>query len=95
MYDDFASLLDDFGLVQMVTESTRYENVLDLFLTSNLTLVQKIEIVLVIADHDIMVVDINVKPYLGSQKPRSVPLYRKASWGGFGNIFQFLPLILF
>ena len=45
LYDDFVSMLDDFGLVQMVNEPTRYDNVLDLFLTSNHTLVQKIEIV--------------------------------------------------
>ena len=50
LYNDFASLLDDFGLVQMVTEPTRYEKILDLFRTSNHTLVQKIEIVPGIAD---------------------------------------------
>ena len=44
VYDDFMYMLDDFGLVQMVTEPTRCENVLDLFLTSNHTLVQKIKI---------------------------------------------------
>ena len=31
LYDDFVSMLDDFGLVQMVNEPTKYENVLDLF----------------------------------------------------------------
>ena len=55
-------MLDDFGLVQMVNESTRCGNVLDLFLTSNHTLVQKVEIVPGIADHDIMIADVNVKP---------------------------------
>ena len=41
LYDDFMTMLDDFSLVQMVTEPTRHENVLDLFLTTNHTLVQK------------------------------------------------------
>ena len=46
----------------MVSEPTRCGNVFDLFLISNHTLVQKVEIVPGIADHDIMIADINVKP---------------------------------
>ena len=71
-------MLDDFGLVQMVNEPTRCGNVLDLFLTSNHTLVQKVEIVPGIADHDIMIADVNVKPQITQQKPRTVRLHRKA-----------------
>ena len=88
MYDDFMSMLDDFGLVQMVTEPTRCENVLDLFLTSNHTLVQQIKILPGIADHEIMVADVNLKPQIGRQKPRNVPLYRKADWDGFRKYFS-------
>ena len=33
-YNDFICLLDDFNLVQMVSEPTRLCNTLDLFLTS-------------------------------------------------------------
>ena len=40
IYKDFISLLDDFSLVQVVSEPTRGENVLDFFLTSNHTLVE-------------------------------------------------------
>ena len=83
LYDDFMTMLDDFSLVQMVTEPTRHENVLDLFLTTNHTLVQKTEILPGIADHDIMVADVNITPQVGRQKPRNVPLYRKADWDGF------------
>ena len=36
-----------------------------------------------IADHDIMVEDVNVTPQVGRQKHRNVPLYRKADWDGF------------
>ena len=67
----------------MVTEPTRHENVLDLFLTTNHTLVQKTEILPGIADHNIMVADVNITPQVGRQKPRNVPLYRKADWDGF------------
>ena len=40
-YEDFVDFLDDFSLVQMVTEPTRGDNILDYFLTSNPTLVNK------------------------------------------------------
>ena len=59
------------------------KNVLDLFLTTNHTLVQKTEILPGIADHDIMVADVNVTPQVGRQKHRNVPLYRKADWDDF------------
>ena len=41
LYEEFTSLTGDCNLVQMVTQPTRGENVLDLFLTSNFTLVNK------------------------------------------------------
>ena len=34
LYDDLISILDEFGLVHMINESTRSENVIDLFITS-------------------------------------------------------------
>ena len=80
--DDFMTLISDFSFTQMVTEPTRLDNVLDIFLTSNNTLVQKVENP-GIADHDVIVADVNIKRTLGRQEPRSVPLYRKANWDRF------------
>ena len=79
-YEDFVSLLDDFSLVQVVNEPTRGENVLDFFLTSNHTLVNNIKVSPGIADHDIVVANVNVKPKTKKQVPRKVPLFRKAYW---------------
>ena len=67
----------------MVTDPTRLDNVLDLFMTSNHTLVQKVEIYPGLADHDVMAADVNIKPTLGRQEPRSIPLYRKTNWDSF------------
>ena len=83
IYEDFISLLDDFSLVQVVSEPTRGENVLDFFLTSNHTLVDNIKISPGIADHDIVVANVNVKPKISKQVPRKVPLFRKANWTDF------------
>ena len=42
-YTDFQTCLDDFGMVQMVSKPTRGDNILDLFLTSNHTLVNTVQ----------------------------------------------------
>ena len=75
-HEDFVSLPDEFSLVQMVSEPTTGENILDYFLTSNPTLVNDIEIHPCIADHALVLINVNVKPYEGKQIPRSVPLYK-------------------
>ena len=86
-YEDFVSLLDDFSLVQMVSEPTRGENILDYFLTLNPYLVNDIEIHPDIAGHDLELINANVKPHEGKQIPRSVPLY-KNKLGRFQVIHQ-------
>ncbi|MCG8048052.1 MAG: hypothetical protein JAY75_12610 [Candidatus Thiodiazotropha taylori] len=80
LYDDFADILADFNLTQMVTEPTRYENILDLFLTNNPTLVSKVEIMSGLSDHDIVYSEVNIKPQIVVQRPRVMPVYRKADW---------------
>ena len=83
IYEDFISLLDDFSRVQVVSDPTRGEHVLDFFLTSNHTLVNDIKISPGIADHDIVVANVNVKPKISKQVPRNVPLFRIANWTDF------------
>ena len=81
LYNDFISCLEDHSLVQMVSKPTRDDNVLDLFLTSNHTFVNKVEIFPGISDHEISIS--SVKPKMTRQKPRSIPIYRKADWESF------------
>ncbi len=38
-----------------------------------------------ISDHDIAVIDLNIYPIRHTQKPRSIPLYRKADWDSFAD----------
>ena len=52
IYNSFISCLDDYSLVQMVSKPTRGDNNLDLFLTSNHTLVNNVEILSGISDHE-------------------------------------------
>ena len=80
LYGDFADILADFNLAQMVTEPTRYENALNLFLTNNPTLVCKVELLPGLSDHDIVYSEVNVKPQIVAQRPRVMPVYMKADW---------------
>ena len=76
IYEDFISL-DDFD------DPSRDEDVLDFFLTSNHTLVDEIKISAGIADQDVVVAMVNVKPKITEQIPRKVPLFRKANCSNF------------
>ena len=73
-------MLADLNLTQMVTESTSYENILDLFLTNNPTLVNKVEIMPGLSDHNIIYTEVSIKPQILPQKPRVMPVYKKADW---------------
>ena len=88
LYEDFISTLDDCNLVQMVTDSTRVENILDLFLTSNHTLVRNVAIHLGISDHDLVYSEVLTKLIETLQPPRSSHLYRRADWEGFKTYME-------
>ena len=79
-YDLFLDLLNDFGFTQMVTTPTRQDNILDLFLTTNPTLVDEVDCQPGLGDHDMVTASCALKPSVQKQKPRKVPLLNKADW---------------
>ena len=83
VYDSFVAILDDYNLVQIVTEPTRRDNVLDLILTSNPTLVSKVECIPGLSDHDIVLAEVAIKPVQAKQQRRKIHLYNKAEWTTF------------
>ena len=87
-YDLFLDLLNDFGFTQMVTLPTRHENVLDLFLTSNPTLVDQVDCRPGLGDHDMVTASCAIKPSIQKQKPRKVPLLGKADWPKFKSLMR-------
>ena len=54
LYDSFIETMRDQSLSQMVTEPTRSGNILDLFLTTNPTLVNSVSIIPGLSDHNIV-----------------------------------------
>ena len=83
VYECFTDILDDFNLVQMVTQPTRQDHILDLFLTTNQTLVTDVTILPGLGDHDIVSVGVAVKPTQTTQKRRKIHQYNKANWTTF------------
>ena len=53
--------------MQMVREPTRGGNILDLFLTTNHTLVESVSIIPGLSDHDILRCTVNTKPKVTRQ----------------------------
>ncbi|XP_072039626.1 uncharacterized protein [Amphiura filiformis] len=79
-------LANDFNLEQMVTEPTRKNNILDLFFTTNATLVEKSIVIPGMSDHDgIAMLIINTSPKRNKQKPHKAYLYNKADMPGIKN----------
>jgi hypothetical protein len=74
-------IANDFNLEQMIKKPTRGSNILDLFFTSNSTLVDSADVMPGISDHDgIPLVVINTKPKINKAKPRKIYVYRRANW---------------
>ena len=72
-------LAADYGMEQMVTQPTRINNILDIFLTNNPTLVERSSLLPGLSDHDgIPLIIISSKPKIIKTKPRKVFLYSKA-----------------
>ena len=66
----------DYGLTQLVTEPTRFNNTLDLFFTDHPSQITSINILPGMSDHDIVMFTADIKPELTVQLhiKKSLPL---------------------
>ena len=79
-YRECIEALNDCLLEQTVTSPTRGQNILDLFFTTNPTLVENVSIIPGLSDHDIVLAKVNAKPEISKQVPSTILLYKKADW---------------
>ena len=80
---DLINLSNDFGLDQFVTEPTCGKRILDLFFTTNPTLVTKSVVLPGISDHNgIPKIEINCKTTSTKQKPRKVYICARTNLEG-------------
>ena len=68
LYDFFLNTINDYNLTQVVSEPTRQDNILDLFLTTNPTLINNIKYFTGLGDHDIVSAEALLKPTLRKTK---------------------------
>jgi hypothetical protein len=80
LHQDLLDTLDDNALQQLVNEPTREQNTLDLFITNNTTLINKVQVIPGISDHHAVLVEADLTPMSNKQQKRQVPLYKKANW---------------
>ena len=78
------TLAKDNYLEQMVIEPTRItedtENVLDLFFSNNSSLVNRVEVIPGLSDHEIVYVESSLRPAKAQTPPRKVYIYNKADF---------------
>ena len=72
-YRKITEVLNDSNLTQTVSLPTRDSNILDLFFTTNPTLVQRVSIIPGISDHGIVPIQVNTSTFAG--KYCAVPKY--------------------
>ena len=84
--NNLIDMANDNGLSQMVDKPTRTtsntSSVLDLFLTNLPDMVNRMEIIPGISDHDIPLLDISTRVRLNKKTPRKIHLYHKGNIEG-------------
>jgi hypothetical protein len=79
-HEKFADILDDNGMAQLVKQPTRGSNTLDLVVTNHPDSFRRVETLPGLSDHDIVFTEVNINPTKSIQKPRNIPLYKRANW---------------
>ena len=77
MYREIIETVNDANLTQMVNLPTRENNIIDLFLTTKPSLVNNVNIMPGIIDHNIVEVKVNASAKLQYKKPRGIILFKK------------------
>ena len=82
------------GFSQLVTTPTRGHNILDLFATNRPTLIEHLNVISGVSDHEIIKVESSLSAVIVQHKPRKVYLWNRAnftnineSWSAFSNSF--------
>ena len=82
---ELLEIAEEFEMEQMQMNPTRENNNLDLFFTSHPSLVKSVNTIPGISDHDMVVIDIELKPHYKRPKRREIFTYKKANWEDIKN----------
>ncbi|XP_053378448.1 uncharacterized protein LOC128548092 [Mercenaria mercenaria] len=74
------NIAEEHGLEQIQMNQTRQDNNLDLYFPSHPSLVKTCDTVPGISDHEMVIVDSDIKPKYNKPKRRKIYHYKKANW---------------
>ena len=78
--EDLILATNESELNQLQEKPTRGDNILDLFFTNNTSLLKYIDVVPGISDHDMVVVDQDLRPVYNKPKQRKIYKFKQANW---------------
>lgn len=79
------AFINTYGFTQLVTEPTRLNNTLDLFLTNNPEKINCTKVLPGISDHQIPYTEISLRANRRRQAARTVFVYKRADWHGLNE----------
>ena len=85
---DLLELSEEFGMEQMQTNTTRENNNLDLFFTNHPSLVKSCNTIPGISDHDMVGVEIELKPHYNRPKRKEIFTYKKQTGKKLETLFR-------
>ncbi|CAG2208258.1 unnamed protein product [Mytilus edulis] len=79
-HQELLEFIEEFGMEQLQLKPSRENNILDFFLTNHPSLVKSCNTLPGISDHNMIVLDTDLKPQYNKPKPREIYVYKKAKW---------------
>ena len=81
-HQELIEIIEDSGMEQLHVQlkPSRENNILDLFLTNQPSLVKSCNTIPCISDHNMIIVDTDLKPRYNKPKRREINIFKKANW---------------
>ncbi|VDI78142.1 Hypothetical predicted protein [Mytilus galloprovincialis] len=79
-HQELLEFIEEFGMEQLQLKPSREKQVLDLFSQNHPSLVKSCNTLPGISDHNMIVLDTDLKPQYNKPKPREIYVYKKAKW---------------
>lgn len=89
-----SDIIKDNFLYQMVDEPTRENNILDLVLTTNIDLINNLEVSEPFSDHNSITFTVNTRPHQQQISTKENYAFNKADWNHLKSLFSYSPWYL-
>ena len=79
-HQELLKLIEEFSMEQLQLKPSRENTILDLFFTHHPSLLKSCNTLPGISDHNMIVLDTDLKPQYNKPKPREIYVYKKVKW---------------